>query len=82
MVNRVAKFLSPLPLTPMPRRDHPKSQLATTIPHPVHDAVRDFSDASGVPIAQIVEDALRRYLKAQYWPIGDEDGEQWRGHHG
>lgn len=77
MVNRIAHLFAAFTPDAMPRPTHPKSQLATTIPHRLHEAVRDFADASGTPIAEITEKALRAYLKRQHWPT-DEDADEKR----
>lgn len=66
MVSRLAAHFAS---ETMPRPSHPKSQLATTIPPILHDALRDFAVATDMPIAKIVEDALRAYLVRAAWPV-------------
>ena len=52
-----------MPRHPSARRKRvEKTQLGTYIPVGLHEALRDFSEASGIPMARIVEDALRDYL--------------------
>jgi len=50
---------------PRPRKHGPRSQLSTFVSEDVHEAARDFSDETGIPIARIVDDALRLYLKSK-----------------
>ncbi|HEX7119407.1 MAG TPA: ribbon-helix-helix domain-containing protein [Longimicrobiales bacterium] len=58
----------------MPRKGRvKKSQLGTYIPESLHEAIREFSDESGISIARIVEDALRMYLRAK----GRDDEPGW-----
>ena len=49
------------------RSETERSQLAAEIPATLHDAVLDFSDATRVSVSEIMEDALRRYLRQHHW---------------
>ena len=70
-VNRIAHLLN---TEAMPRRKRvEKTQLGTYIPVDLHEAVQDFSDASGIPITRIVEDSLRDYLRKHYWNDEGDD---------
>ena len=46
----------------MTRRGPKKTQLGTYIPTELHEALQAHSEASGLPITRIVEDAIRAYL--------------------
>jgi hypothetical protein len=57
----------------MPRRKGPeKRKISSYLPGELHEAMLDFSDASGIPVTRILEDAIRGYLKRQYWPEGEK----------
>jgi hypothetical protein len=55
-------LLPAVPIASMTRRGPKKTQLGTYIPTELHEKLQAHSDASGVPITRIVEDALRAYL--------------------
>lgn len=44
------------------KRGTPKTQIGTYIPTELYERLRAYSEATGVPITRIVEDALRNYL--------------------
>lgn len=72
--NRIAYLLGLNQELELPRKRQPKeSQLSTFIAEDLHDAVRDYHDATGVSIKRIVEDALRAYLTQNYWKVGDNE---------
>jgi hypothetical protein len=61
--NRIAHLFDPAEEPLMPRRKGPeKRQVGTYIPVKLHDALRAESDRSGVPIARLIEDAVRMLL--------------------
>jgi hypothetical protein len=47
----------------MARRGIQKTQLGTYIPVELHEAVREYSEETGIPISRLVEDGLRMLLK-------------------
>lgn len=72
MRNRLAHLLTDDEMAR--KRGVRKQQLGTYIPEDVYAALVDFSNASGIPITRIVEDAIREYLASKYWPIEEDDG--------
>jgi len=72
MINRLAHLLTDDEMAR--KRRVRKQQLGTYIPEDVYAALVDFSNASGIPITRIVEDAIREYLALKYWPIEEDDG--------
>lgn len=46
--------------------------VAALIREDTFEALHDFSDATGKGLDWIVEEALRRYLRSQYWIDGKE----------
>ena len=60
----------------MPRpkvHEAPRSQLATMIDRDLHEAVRELSDESGIPISRLVEDGLKLLLRKH----GRDDKSGW-----
>jgi hypothetical protein len=75
-VNRVEALLALQMNGPMARRPRqPKRHVTTYLPTDLHDTVRDYSDATGVPIARIIEDALRDYLNKVDWSLEEDETE-------
>lgn len=70
--NDVVPLLKRRWTVPRKKKPEPRSQLATYIPASLHDSVRLFSEESGIPIARIVEDALRSYLADKPSPESKE----------
>lgn len=67
MINRLAHLQS--------HTDEPHEQLATAVPADVLAAVVEFSEFSDIPLTEIVEESLRKYLMSKYWRIEEDDGE-------
>ena len=72
-VNRIARLLAHRSDMPRKKKKEERSQLATWVPKSVHDAARDYSERSGVPLSRIVEDALRAHLTRVYMEIEEDE---------
>ena len=77
MKNRIPEYL--LREAMARKKQAEKTQLGTYIPVDLHQAVREYSEESGIPIARIVEDALRMLLKKRFGDDRPGRLDRWKG---
>lgn len=57
----------------MGRKRENKQQLGTYLPVELIEELRNFSEQTGVPMARIIESALRQYLQRSYYQNESDD---------